>query len=632
MTKILVPIVALALLITAVLVMEDERPRADVVFVHGTDLFTLDPQRMSYLHDLRAASAIYEPLAAIAPDGHVIPAAADSWEISDDGLIYTFHLRDALKFSNGDPVTADDFVYAWRRAILPDTAAVYSGLFFPIKGARAFFDWRNELLKLKSGGEADPRLISPEEAARLAELSGLEAHQETLDRFDQQVGIKALDAQTLEVRLEEPLPYFLDLAAFGTFSPIHRKSLQAMTTIDPSTGRIKEDPAWLVPGALIGNGPYVLERWRYKRDARFERNPHFWNAENVANDSLEAVVIEDPNTAILAFEAGEVDWLPDVTADYRADMIEQRASYEARHQEELSRQLQEGRDIDEALAALPDPESGERRNIHILDSFGTDYFQVNCRKTLADGRNNPLAEPALRRALALSIDKKAIVERVTRLREKISNSLVPAGSIAGYDVPEGLPHDPERARQELASAGWTLRDGVLVNEAGDPFPTLIILYSTGSPRYKDISLALRDMWRRELGMSVEIEGKAGNEYRAKVEAGDFMVARGGWYGDYGDPTTFLDLSRTGDGNNHRGFSDPSFDALLDEAARERDPGRRMEILAKAERILVEEQLPLLPLCTYAHLYMYEPGVFTGLTHHPRLTQYPHRLKMTHAEE
>ena len=90
-----------------------------------------------------------------------------------------------------------------------------------------------------------------------------------------------------------------------------------MTTIDESTSRIKEDPSWLLPGALIGNGPYVLERWRYKRDARFERNPHFWNAENVANDSLEAVVIEDPNTAILAFEAGEVDWLPDVTADYR---------------------------------------------------------------------------------------------------------------------------------------------------------------------------------------------------------------------------------------------------------------------------------------------------------------------------
>ena len=157
-----------------------------------------------------------------------------------------------------------------------------------------------------------------------------------------------------------------------------------------------------------------------------------------------------------------------------------------------------------------------------------------------------------------------------------------------------------------------------------PFPTLEILFSTGSPRYKDLSLALRDMWRRELRIPCEIGGRPGNEYRAQLENGNFMVARGGWYGDYGDPTTFLDLNRTDDGNNHRGYSNPIYDDLLEQAATEPDPDRRMRLLEAAEKILVEEDLPILPICTYVTLYMYEPGRLTGLTKHPRLDQNPAR--------
>ncbi|MCH2161191.1 MAG: peptide ABC transporter substrate-binding protein [Phycisphaerales bacterium] len=624
--KVLGPILALALLVGVVIALEDERPRADVVFVHGTDLFTVDPQKMSYLHDLRMARAIYEPLIALSAEGDLVPAAAESWEVSDDGLSYTFHLRPNLRFSNGDPVTARDFFYAWRRAILPDTAARYSGLFFHIAGAKPFFKWRAAVLGLRTGGDYQAEVFEPGEADRLAGLSAEALLQQTYDRFDEQVGLKVIDDHTLQVQLEQPLPYFLDLVGFGTYSPVHSKSVKAATSVEPRSGRIKEDPAWLKPGVLVSNGPYVLDRWRYKRDVRLERNPNYWNADAILNRSIEAVVIEDPNTAILAFESGEVDWLPDVLADYRADMIAQRAAYEERHRLAIDNALAGGADIDEVLADLPEPQANERRNVHILDTFGTDYFQVNCRPKLPDGRANPLADAGVRRALALAVDKTSIVERVTRLRERVSGSMVPENSIPGYEPPAGLPFDPERARQELVEAGWTRQDNSLVNEAGETFPTIVILYSTGTPRYEDVSLAIRDMWRRELGLAVEVEGRAGNEYRAKVETGAFMVARGGWYGDYGDPTTFLDLNRTGDGNNHRGFSNAEYDGLLRAAELERDPEKRMRILAEAERVLVEEQLPVIPICTYAQLYMYEPGKFTGLTHHPRLEQYLQRLK------
>ena len=160
MLKILLPILILAGLIGLVVSLDDERPRADVVLVHGTDLFTLDPQKMSYLHDLRASRAIYETLATIRSDGSVGPAAAESWEISEDGTRYVFHLRDGLKFSNGDPVTAEDFKYAWRRAILPDTAATYSSLFMDIAGAEAFFEWRSDLLALRTDPDLRDEMVA----------------------------------------------------------------------------------------------------------------------------------------------------------------------------------------------------------------------------------------------------------------------------------------------------------------------------------------------------------------------------------------------------------------------------------------------------------------------------------------
>ena len=607
--KIAGPIVVLILMLAGVLYLENEKPRADVVWVHFTDIFTLDPQKMSYQHDLRAAKALYEPLASFSPDAEVLPAAAKSWDISEDQRTYTFHLRDDIRFSNGDPVTAQDFLYAWRRAMLPDTAAKYSSLFFHIKGARDFFLWRADTL---AAGENI-------------------THPEVLKTFDEMVGLKAIDDKTLRVELTQPTPYFLDLCAFGIYSPVHAASVSAATTIDSETGRIKEDPIWLKPGHLISNGPYVLDRWRFKRDIRFERNPEYWNQDAILNDSVEAVVIEDANTAILAYQAGEIDWLPNVTAEYRADMIAQRSEYEKRYRTEIDAAIASGATMDEAISVLPAPIRSERRDVHTLDAFGTDYYQANCRPELADGRTNPLADARVRRALARTIDKEAIVERVTRLRERVSGSMVPAGSIPGYEAPAGLGHDPQKAIEELEAAGWTLENGKRVNAQGEEFPTLVILYSTGSPRYENISLALRDMWRRDLGISVEVEGKAGNEYRAQVEAGNFMIARGGWYGDYGDPTTFLDLNHSEDGNNHRGYASEKYDGLLAQAAKERDFSKRMAILSEAERMLVEEELPVFPLCTFATIYMYDPVNFKGLTHHPRLEQYPHRMNTARSQ-
>jgi oligopeptide transport system substrate-binding protein len=135
------------------------------------------------------------------------------------------------------------------------------------------------------------------------------------------------------------------------------------------------------------------------------------------------------------------------------------------------------------------------------------------------------------------------------------------------------------------------------------------------------------MWQRELGVRVELRGKENKFFKEDLINGNFMIGRGGWYGDYGDPTTYLDMCRTGDGNNDRGYSNPAVDDLLEQASREPDPRRRLELLAECERIIVEQDVPLLPLCQYVQVYMYEPGRLTGLSKHPRLIQYLWQMKV-----
>lgn len=648
--KILAPFMLILAALMTVVYLDDAPPRADVVFVDTAEVFTLDPQRMSWMQDFRMAYALYEGLVRWDNTDFSIEPAAATWTVSADRLVYTFIIRDDAKWSNGDPLTAHDFVYAWRRAILPDTAADYTAMFFAIAGAEAFFNWRVQQLEEFAEQNAD---LDPQARAKAAEA----LWRRTEQRFEQTVGLEALDDLTLRVQLVRPTVYFLDLVAFGVFYPVHRPAVEGWALTDaitaqmrqhgwkrvdepdfaerefanlnPDTGRFEQKHGWTKPDRFVGNGPYVLTHWRYKRGLRLGRNPYYHSPDRVGSDSIETVSIDDINTAILAFESGRVDWLSDVSAEYQADMLAERAAYDRRYADRIESMLANGRTVDEALAALPPPESGERRNIHTFPTFGTDFYSFNCRAMLADGRPNPFADARVRRAFVMSVDKQIIVQRITRLNEPVSTTFIPRGSIPGYVSPKGLPYDPQRAREELEAAGWVDRngDGLIENAQGEPFPVIDLLYSTNTPRYKNISLALRDMWRRGLGVRVELRGKESKFFKDDLIQGNFMIGRGRWYGDYGDPTTFLDLFKTGDGNNDRGYSNPYVDGLLAQAADEPDPAKRLRLLEECERFLFDEEVPMLILCQLVQVYMYEPGKLTGLSHHPRLTQYLWQVKV-----
>lgn len=657
--KVLAPVGMIVIALLVAMWIDDADPPADFTFVNRAEVFTLDPQRMSWMQDFRMCYALYEPLVRWNNvDFSIIPAAAEAVpEVSDDGLMYTFRIRPDAKWSNGAPVTAHDFIFSWMRAMLPDTAADYTMMFFCIGGAEDFFGWRRDQLALFSAA-ATKETIRAKTGVSSDNSAALGLWRETEAYFRSHVGLEALDDLTLRITLERPTPYFLDLVAFGVFHPVYRPAVEgwrvddearsilldrgwhlidpppfdhrAFVSLDAGTGRLKQKHGWTKPGKLISNGPYGLTRWRYKRSMRLERNPYYHNPAAVKCDTIGIVSIEDPNTAVLAFERGAVDWLSNVSTDYQPDLVEERIRYESRYRAELDGLMSQGLSLDDALARLPKPRRGERRNIHVFPTFGTDFYSFNCRPALADGRDNPFHLAAVRRAFVAAVDRVAIVSKVTRLNEPVVTAFVPPGSIPGYNTPEGIGYDPDYARHQLNEAGWLDRDGdgLVEDASGAPFPPVDLLYSTNTPRYKNISLALRDMWQRELGVIVELRGKESKTFKEDLKSGNFMIGRGNWYGDYGDPTTFLNVFRTEDGNNDRGYSSAHVDDLLDRAANETDPEQRMRMLEEAERYLFQEEVPMLVLCNLVQLYMYEPGRVKGLSRHPRLSQYLWQIEVT----
>lgn len=587
MAKLLIPFAVLALAVAAALWGDHPQPPADYTVINGPSQFTLDPQRMSYEQDFRIAHAIYDGVVRWDPyTFEIIPGLAERWTVSDDRLTHTFHFREGLRWSNGDPITPADVVYSWRRALLPDLAADYSSMFFAIRGGEEFFRWRAEQLAQYASRPASERTLA----------SAIELRDEAFRRFGQTVGIETPDDRTLIVHLERPIPYFLDLCAFPVFFPIHPPSVERFVRVNADSGALEQRHDWTKPPRTVTSGAYRITSWRFKRDLRLEKNPDYWDAARVRAQAVQVLLIEDTNTRFLTYETGGADWDIDVLVQYAGDLVEM------------------ARD-------------GVRDDIHGYDQFGTYFWSFNCTPTLTGGRPNPFHDPRVRRAFALSVNKQDLVDKVRRTGEAVADTLIPPGSIPGFDEERtitGLHYDPQRARAELEAAGWADRDGDSVPEdaAGTPFPVVELLCSTGSYHEK-IALAMGDMWRRHLGVRTRLVRKESKTYKDDLKRRDYMMARGGWFGDYGDPTTFLYLHRTGDGNNDRGYSDPVFDDLLDRAENAADPDERMRLLEEAERYTMEEALPILPLWRYRRIYAFDPARLSGVSAHPRLEQYFH---------
>jgi oligopeptide transport system substrate-binding protein len=593
MLKLLIPFVLLLGVAGATLLTDRPLPPADFTFINRGDVTTLDVQRMSWMQDMRVCLFLFEGLTRqdVFTWGYEArPGVAERWEVSDDGRVYTFHFRPDARWSNGESVTAFDFAFSWRRALLPDTASDYITLFQLIDGAREFYAWRESALASFRPGQ-DARALWAETERKFTELVRLETP----------------DARTLRVTLARPTPYFLDLCSFAVFSPVYPPLVRQYDVLDPASGRVKTLQGWTRPPLLVSNGPFKLTRWRFKRDMRFERNEFYWDRSRLNIDTIAVPSVEDPNAQVLAFTTGAVDWVSDVTVDYKADMLGAKQRFYREHWGEYRRLKEMGLDQFEIDRRLPDD---PRARIHPVPAFGTYWYNFNCLPRLPDGRENPFHDPRVRKAFALAVDKRVIVDEVRRCGEPPAGTVIPPGSISGYHSPAELGYNPAAARRLLAEAGYP-----------DPasFPPVEILFNKDGGHDR-VAAAVGKMWQRNLGVPVTLNQKEIKVFREDLKRQNYMVSRAGWYGDYGDPTTFLDLNRTSDGNNDRKYSSARYDGLLDQAAREPDPEARMRLLEECERIVVQDDVPLIPLYHYVTFYLFDAHRISGINPHPRTTQ------------
>ena len=485
-------------------------PRADLVFINGAEPETLDPAIITGQPEGRVVNALFEGLCAFDKHGRPQPGVARSWDISPDGRTYTFHLREDARWSDGSPLTARDFVDSWRRTLTPETGSQYSYMLDPILNARAFAE------------------------GRVTDFS--------------EVGVKAPDARTLIITLESPTPYFLDLCAFPTLHPV------PMSLIE----KLGDD--WVKPGRIVGNGAYVLEEWRINDRIRLRKNPHYWNRENVALETVDILPISKDSVAFNFYASG------------LADLV-----------------------MDKGLApiALMD-QLRERRDFHAAPFLGIYFLRFNCRE-------GPFQDVRVRKAFAMCIDKTRIVQKITRAGELPAGSFVPPG-IEGFEGAEGLPYDPERARALLAEAGYP---------GGEGFPYVRYLFNE-SQQNESIAVELRDMWRKELGVTIDLARQEWKVYLNSLSSLDYDIARSSWVGDYPDPNTFLDMFLTGGGNNRTGWSDPAYDDLIASAARETDPVQRFQLLASADRMLTGQAVPIAPIYYYVGIQLYDPDKIGGI--------------------
>ena len=241
--------------------------RADLVVINGGEPDTIDPAKIRGQPEGRIAYSLFEGLTRYQVSGDTEPGMAERWEISPDGLHYTFHLRAGVLWSNGDPVTAQDFVWSWLRA-LREPEAEYKYQLYYLKGAEAF-------------GEAKDDASRP--------------HPDT-------VGVRAPDARTLMVELKNPTPFFIDLCAFYTLNPVHRATVEAAG---------KSGKSWLRPGVIVNNGPFLLAEWRPNDRIRLARNPKYWDAANVRMNTVDVLPAPSPNTAFNFYHSGVADLILD---------------------------------------------------------------------------------------------------------------------------------------------------------------------------------------------------------------------------------------------------------------------------------------------------------------------------------
>ena len=491
----------------------DRATRDKVLLINeGTEPRTLDPQQSSGVVEHHIIMALIEGLFVDDPNDQSKqrPGMADRWEHNADYSVWDFHIRDSAKWSNGDSVTADDFVFSYRRMLTAKFAAPYADMFFLLKNGRDYYEGK-------------------------------------ITDFNQ-VGAHAIDPHHLRLELVGPAPYLPSELLHDAWYPVHPGTILKFGKID------ERDTKWTKPENFVGNGPFLLKTWRENDVIECVRNPTYWDAASVKLNGIKFYSIENLETMERAFVAGQLHKTLEVPLD--------KIPYYRR----------------------------EHPNLIRIDPYeGVYFYRLNVNR-------KPLDNQKVRLALNLAVDREAITRNILRQKQLPATGYTPPG-MGDYQPLDFMHYDPERARQLLAEAGYP---------NGKNFPKFSILINT-SQAHRVIAEAVQQMWKTTLNIDVDIENQEWKVYLDTQIALNYSISRAAWIADYMDPSTFLNMWTTGNGNNNTGWSNPTYDRLIDQAAHTADPKQRLAILHQAEQLFLSEA-PVVLMYWYTNGYLLDPAV------------------------
>ena len=470
----------------------------------GTEPPSLDPGLATDTTSSNILLNVMDPLVKLGDDLEPVPSLAKSWDVTQGGKRVVFHLRDDGRWTNGDPVTAQDFEYSWKRTISPELGADYAYQFFGIVGAEDY-----------NSCEQDCAALS--------------------DR----VGVKALDDATLEVRLTSAQPWFVQQVAHTSFLPVHRATVE------------KFGERWTEAKNIVTNGPFELARWDHSSRIDLVKWSGWRDAKDVSLERVNGRMISEGTTAVQAFEADE---------------------------------------IDATVGGLPPEELPRLKGTAEYQQYpalGTYYYGLNV---------DNIPDVNQRRAMALAIDRRSIIDNVAQADQLPASGMTPEG-MPGFDdinpQSEWLPETAniERAKELMAKVKNPVKDvSLILNDA---------------PGHREIAVAVQSMWR-ELGLNVDISQQEWAQYLEFLgppPAKSVDAFRFGWIGDYVDAMNFLELWTCDSGNNSTNYCDPAYDRLVEKARTISDDSRRYEIYGQLEDMLFgpDGAVPFVPIYWYTYV-------------------------------
>ncbi len=455
---------------------------------NGNEPDSLDPHFAGGTSEDNIIGDLLMGLTTLDASARPIPGAAERWDVSPDGRTWTFHLRDHV-WSDGVKVTADDFVFAWRRVLDPKSASRYAYNLWAVKNARAVSEGKLPVASL---------------------------------------GVVAKDLRTLLVTLEHPAPYLPDLLAGLQALPLPRHLVQA------------KGSGWARPGVYVGNGAYVLREWLPNDHVTLARNPRFYDAAHVRIDRVNFYPITDANAALRRYRAGEIDTQTPAP-----------------------------------LAQVEWLRANLKRELQITPSLYLSYIALNLD-------HPPLKDVRVRRALNLVYNREAIVEKVLKLGEAPAYSYVPPGT-ANY------PGGPMMDFRGLPYAARVAEAQKLMRDAGyGAFNRLSLTYATSTNPDSRRLAAIFQAMAKPIFIDIQITNTDFQIHLRNLRQHQFQLGAASWLADFNDASNFLDLLRSGAGNNYAGYRNPGFDALLDAAQDEPVLKKRSELLKSAEKMAMAD--------------------------------------------